>query len=88
MVVMKKWLLLMSAVLIMVNVHAQKLNPTKWSFEAVKKAGDAKKQVVGSLFGDDEDTIYHTLVNCGYNVRYKVLNAKNLKSRKGKKRKK
>ena len=35
---MKKWLLLMSAVLIMVNVHAQKLNPTKWSFEAVKKA--------------------------------------------------
>jgi DNA (cytosine-5)-methyltransferase 1 len=29
------------------------------------------------LFGDDEDTIYHTLVNCGYNVRYKVLNAKN-----------
>jgi len=29
------------------------------------------------LFGDDEDTIYHTLANCGYNVRYKVLNAKN-----------
>jgi len=29
------------------------------------------------LFGNDEDTIYHTLSNCGYNVRYKVLNAKN-----------
>jgi len=29
------------------------------------------------LFGDEEDTIYHTLVNCGYNVRYKVLNSKN-----------
>ena len=29
-----------------------------------------------SLFGDEQDTIYHTLVNCGYNVRYKVLNAK------------
>lgn len=29
------------------------------------------------LFGDEQDTIYHTLVNCGYNVRYKVLNAKN-----------
>jgi DNA (cytosine-5)-methyltransferase 1 len=28
------------------------------------------------LFGAEEDTIYHTLVNCGYNVRYKVLNAK------------
>jgi DNA (cytosine-5)-methyltransferase 1 len=28
------------------------------------------------LFGDEQDTIYHTLVNCGYNVRYKVLNAK------------
>jgi DNA (cytosine-5)-methyltransferase 1 len=30
-----------------------------------------------NLFGDEEDTIYHTLANCGYNVRYKVLNAKN-----------
>lgn len=30
-----------------------------------------------SLFGDEQDTIYHTLVNCGYRVRYKVLNAKN-----------
>lgn len=30
-----------------------------------------------SLFGDEQDTIYHTLVNCGYNVRYKVINAKN-----------
>jgi DNA (cytosine-5)-methyltransferase 1 len=29
------------------------------------------------LFGDDEDTIYHTLTKCGYNVRFKVLNAKN-----------
>ena len=29
------------------------------------------------LFGGEEDTIYHTLANCGYNVRYKVLNAKN-----------
>jgi DNA (cytosine-5)-methyltransferase 1 len=28
------------------------------------------------LFGDEQDTIYHTLVNCGYKVRYKVLNAK------------
>ncbi len=30
-----------------------------------------------SLFGDEQDTIYHTLVNCGYKVRYKVLNAQN-----------
>jgi DNA (cytosine-5)-methyltransferase 1 len=29
------------------------------------------------MFGFEEDTIYTTLVNCGYNVRYKVLNAKN-----------
>jgi DNA (cytosine-5)-methyltransferase 1 len=29
-----------------------------------------------NLFGEEQDTIYHTLVNCGYNVRYKVLNAK------------
>lgn len=28
------------------------------------------------LFGQHEGTIYHTLVNCGYNVRYKVLNAR------------
>jgi DNA (cytosine-5)-methyltransferase 1 len=28
------------------------------------------------MFGDEQDTIYHTLVNCGYNVRYKVLNGK------------
>lgn len=41
--------------------------------------GDAKL-LLGSpqvdMFGRHEDTIYHTLVNCGYNVRYKVLNAK------------
>jgi DNA (cytosine-5)-methyltransferase 1 len=30
-----------------------------------------------NMFGGEEDTIYHTLVNCGYNVRYKVLNAQN-----------
>lgn len=29
-----------------------------------------------NLFGGEENTIYHSLVNCGYNVRYKVLNAK------------
>ncbi len=29
-----------------------------------------------SIFGGEKDTIYHSLVNCGYNVRYKVLNAK------------
>lgn len=29
------------------------------------------------LFGEHKNTIYHTLVNCGYRVRYKVLNAKN-----------
>jgi DNA (cytosine-5)-methyltransferase 1 len=28
------------------------------------------------MFGYEDDTIYNTLVNCGYNVRYKVLNAK------------
>jgi DNA (cytosine-5)-methyltransferase 1 len=27
------------------------------------------------LFGECDNTIYHTLVNCGYKVRYKVLNA-------------
>ena len=29
-----------------------------------------------NLFGGEENTIYHSLVSCGYNVRYKVLNAK------------
>jgi DNA (cytosine-5)-methyltransferase 1 len=29
------------------------------------------------IFGGEKETIYHTLVDCGYNVRYKVLNAKN-----------
>ncbi len=29
------------------------------------------------LFGEEQDTIYHQMVNCGYNVRFKVLNAKN-----------
>ena len=28
------------------------------------------------LFGEEEETIYHALVNCGYKVRYKVINAK------------
>lgn len=39
------------------------------------------KNLLGSeqidLFGDCDTTIYHTLVNCGYKVRYEVLNAKN-----------
>ena len=38
-------------------------------------------QLLGSpqtdMFGGHEDTIYHTLAGCGYNVRYKVLNARN-----------
>jgi len=37
------------------------------------------KELLGSpqlgLFGQHEDTIFHTLTQCGYNVRYKVLNA-------------
>jgi len=41
----------------------------------------ASKDLLGSdqfnMFGGEEDTIYHSLVNCGYNVRYKVINAKN-----------
>jgi DNA (cytosine-5)-methyltransferase 1 len=39
----------------------------------------ASKNLLGSdqldMFGAHEDTIYHTLVNCGYKVRFKVLNA-------------
>jgi len=30
-----------------------------------------------SISGDEENTIYHCLVNCGYSVRYKIINAKN-----------
>jgi DNA (cytosine-5)-methyltransferase 1 len=30
-----------------------------------------------NIFGEEKNTIFHTLVDCGYNVRYKVLNAKN-----------
>lgn len=41
----------------------------------------AAKSLLGSeqidLFGEHENTIYHTLINAGYKVRYKVLNAKN-----------
>ena len=41
----------------------------------------ASSKLLGSeqfdMFGGDENTIFHSLVNCGYNVRYKVLNAKN-----------
>ena len=40
----------------------------------------ASKDLLGSdqlnMFGGEENTIYHSLVNCGYNVRYKILNAK------------
>lgn len=39
------------------------------------------KTLLGSeqadMFQSQDDTILHSLVNCGYNVRYKVLNAKN-----------
>lgn len=41
----------------------------------------AASELLGSdqlnMFGGEENTIYHTLINCGYNVRYKVLNSKN-----------
>lgn len=30
-----------------------------------------------NIFGEEENTIYHTLTKCGYSVRFKVLNAKN-----------
>jgi DNA (cytosine-5)-methyltransferase 1 len=43
-------------------------------------SGESKKLLGDdqfSMFGGEENTIYHSLVNCGYNVRYKVLNAKN-----------
>lgn len=40
-------------------------------------------QLLGSnqldLFGQEKNTIYHSLINSGYQVRYKVLNAKNFK---------
>jgi DNA (cytosine-5)-methyltransferase 1 len=40
----------------------------------------ASKNLLGSeqtnLFGEHKSTIYHTLSDCGYNVRFKVLNAK------------
>jgi DNA (cytosine-5)-methyltransferase 1 len=40
----------------------------------------ASKKLLGDeqygLFGEHENTIIHTLAKCGYNVRYKVLNAK------------
>ncbi len=29
-----------------------------------------------NIFGGEEKTIYHSLTNCGYKVRYKILNAK------------
>ena len=28
------------------------------------------------MFGDEQDTIYHTLINCGYKLRYKLVNGK------------
>jgi DNA (cytosine-5)-methyltransferase 1 len=30
-----------------------------------------------NLFDNQEETIYHKMINCGYNVRFKVLNARN-----------
>jgi DNA (cytosine-5)-methyltransferase 1 len=40
----------------------------------------ASAKLLGSeqfnIFGGEENTIFHSLVNCGYSVRYKVLNAK------------
>lgn len=42
-------------------------------------SGEASK-LLGSdqlnIFGGEENTIYHSLINCGYSVRYKVINAK------------
>jgi len=29
-----------------------------------------------SMFGDHKDTIFHTLIDCGYKVKYRVINAK------------
>lgn len=38
-------------------------------------AGDLLGTGQCSVFGDEDNTIYHTLTNAGYNVKYKVLNA-------------
>ena len=61
---MKKWLLLMSAVVVMANVHAQKLNPTKWSFEAVKKA-DKQYEIIATATIESPWHIYSQFVKGG-----------------------
>ncbi len=61
---MKKWLLLISAVVVMTSVHAQKLNPTKWSFEAVKKA-DKQYEIIATATIESPWHIYSQFVKGG-----------------------
>ena len=45
---MKKWLFLIVGVVIVLSASAQRLNPTKWSFEAVKKA-DKQYEIIATV---------------------------------------
>lgn len=58
----------------------KELQPKVFVAENVKGLTQSKSaKLLGNeqfdLFGGEESTIYHTLVNCGYDVRYKVINA-------------
>ena len=59
------------------------LQPKMFIAENVKglTLGDIGQNILGSeqtdMFGGHKKTIFHTLSNCGYKVRFKVLNSKN-----------
>jgi thiol:disulfide interchange protein DsbD len=61
---MKKWLFLMIGVVVVVSASAQKLNPTKWSFEAVKKA-DKQYEIIATVTIDAPWHIYSQFVKGG-----------------------
>ncbi len=61
---MKKFLLIICSVALMISAQAQRFNPTKWSFEAVKKA-DKQYEIIATATIDAPWHIYSQFVKGG-----------------------
>jgi thiol:disulfide interchange protein DsbD len=61
---MKKLLILFCSIVFAMNVHAQKPNPVKWTFSAIKKS-DKQYEVVASATIDEPWHMYSQFVSGG-----------------------
>ena len=61
---MKKFLLIICSLVLMISAQAQRFNPTKWSFEAIKKA-DKQYEIIATVTVDAPWHIYSQFVKGG-----------------------